>query len=290
MKTITRFFHFLFVPSSRNNYRARVLHHDSLTTYLAILVLLLVLVRYNATPVGKVLGVATDINVEKLLEYTNQERANHSLQPLSYNTQLANAAFNKAQDMFTQNYWAHFAPDGKTPWDFINGSGYKYEVAGENLAKNFLYSQNVVTAWMNSPSHRENILRPEFTDVGFAVANGTLNGEETTLVVQMFGKPYVAVAQPTVVPQQKIEAKAEVPVLGKDTIIYSQSQVKPSFTYTPYILYGFIGFLVLALAIDFYVATRLHVVRLHGKNMAHMIFFITVAIAAVAIVTKGAIL
>jgi hypothetical protein len=89
--------------------------------------------------------------------------------------------------MFSNNYWAHFSPQGKSPWDFIVGAGYTYTLAGENLAKNFNDSVGVVDAWMNSPSHRENLLKPGYKEIGFAVVNGTLNGEETTLVVQMFG-------------------------------------------------------------------------------------------------------
>ena len=68
--------------------------------------------------------------------------------------------------MFSKNYWAHFAPDGSTsPWDFIHQSGYNYIFAGENLAKGFTDANSVVAAWMNSPSHRENILSNKYKDV-----------------------------------------------------------------------------------------------------------------------------
>src|SRR4030065_255642 len=119
-----------------------------------------------------ILGYATDINMPALYQLVNEQRQNNNLPPLTYNEKLAQAAYGKAQDMFTKNYWAHYAPDGATPWNFILASGYQYEYAGENLAKNFLFSQNVLDAWMASPSHRENILRKDYNEVGFAIVNG----------------------------------------------------------------------------------------------------------------------
>lgn len=91
--------------------------------------------------------------------------------------------------MIANNYWAHTAPDGTTPWDFISGSGYSYVVAGENLAKGFNTSQGVVTAWMGSSSHRANVLSTNFSEVGYATVDGTLQGTQTTLVVAMYAKP-----------------------------------------------------------------------------------------------------
>lgn len=65
--------------------------------------------------------------------------------------------------MFDENYWAHFAPSGKSPWDFILGSGYKFTFAGENLAKNFYNSQDVMNAWMASKvGHKENLLNSKY--------------------------------------------------------------------------------------------------------------------------------
>jgi hypothetical protein len=91
--------------------------------------------------------------------------------------------------MFSKNYWAHVAPDGTTPWDFIKKNGYNYSSAGENLARDFNDSQSVVSAWMASKSHRENIVNLHYREIGIGVVNGILDGKETTLVVQMFGTP-----------------------------------------------------------------------------------------------------
>jgi hypothetical protein len=96
--------------------------------------------------------------------------------------------------MFAEQYWAHVSPSGTEPWKWFGDVGYNYSFAGENLAKNYPTSDATVTAWMNSPTHRENLLKKEYVDVGFAVVSGELNGKKTTLVVALYGAPAVAVA------------------------------------------------------------------------------------------------
>lgn len=185
------FLHHLFLPHHTNNYRAKVLHHDFFVFYMLFCFLSSIFLNFGHRVSPDLLGFATDIHVDKLVEYTNKKRIEAGVAPVILNPLLSQAAAGKAQDMFGNDYWAHNSPQGKTPWDFINGSGYVYTVAGENLAKNFNDSQEVIEAWMNSPSHKENLLRGQYEDIGFAVVNGRLNGEETTLVVQMFGKQLV---------------------------------------------------------------------------------------------------
>ena len=183
----------LFLP--KKNKRSKIL---SIQTLLVINLLLLgiVLLRLFSTNIKdfNILGFATDIRITELFNETNAQRQAVGLEKLSYSKVLERAAQKKANDMFSQNYWAHVAPNGNTPWDFILGENYKYIYAGENLAKDFQKSSSVVKAWMNSPTHRDNLLNSNYTQVGFAVVNGTLLGKETTLVVQMFGTPYHQVA------------------------------------------------------------------------------------------------
>lgn len=184
------FLHRFFIPSHHNNFRAHGLHISSLTVYLIGALVLSFSYSSNALlPAGSVLGIAQDINVGALLSLTNQQRTNSGLPALNLNGQLSSAAAGKCSKMLADNFWAHYAPDGTTPWFFINQSGYKYETAGENLAKDFNDSNSVVNAWMASPTHAANILNGKYQDVGFATCNGTLTGSETTVVVQMFAKP-----------------------------------------------------------------------------------------------------
>lgn len=271
-----------FLPHTSNNHRPKAIQIDVLFLYL----LLFVVFRGGVSKIHAlypdVLGYATDIRVEKLLEVTNQKRQEQGLSPLSLNAQLSQAAAQKAVDMFSKNYWAHNSPEGKTPWDFIVASGYSYTVAGENLAKNFSDSRGVVDAWMASPTHRDNMLKTSYQDIGFAVVNGVLNGEETTLVVQMFGtgvaKP-VSVAAPQAVLVEGASAFAQVskkPIINIPTLSRDISSV-------------FLGFVMAILLLDGWLISRRKVVRIAGHNMTHVVFFATM-IAFLSFAQRGTLL
>jgi uncharacterized protein YkwD len=293
---IKNFFHHLFIPKEDNNFRSKLLHLDFLSYYLLLALFFTFL--FKATPLSNILGYATDISIQKLYELTNQERQKYNLPPLNYNEKLSAAAYQKALDMFNKNYWAHFGPNGETPWQFILNSGYQYEYAGENLAKNFLFSQNVVSAWMNSPTHRENILRKDYTDIGFAVVNGNLNGEPTTLVVQMFGKPQENVFALNPIKTQPVIAKEENQpkpnnLLNKPQILAKNERQKNLSTSSFFFNFNlaFIALLITTLILDFYFANKMGVLnlRLTGKNLAHLIF-LGFIIIGVLIISRGAII
>lgn len=91
--------------------------------------------------------------------------------------------------MALKGYFAHTSPEGKAPWYWFKQVGYKYEYAGENLAVDFTDSQDVDKAWMNSPTHRANILKNSYTEMGTGIATGTYEGSPTIFVAQEFGKP-----------------------------------------------------------------------------------------------------
>ena len=138
-----------------------------------------------------VLGYSTDISPTVLLQETNGERVGDHEPALQLSRQLTTAAQAKANDMAKRNYWSHVTPDGTQPWAFMLATGYQYEAAGENLAYGFGTSDQVITAWMNSPEHRANILDADYQDVGFATAN-VANYQGTgpeTIVVAMYGEP-----------------------------------------------------------------------------------------------------
>lgn len=288
----------LFLPHEGNNFRSKLLHHDFLTVYLVFAISLTFGISHFQREVGSILGYATDISPQKLFELTNRERERANLGTLTYNDQLARAAQKKAEHMFANQYWSHYGPSGETPWQFIVGEGYRYLSAGENLAKNFLFSDGVVAAWMDSPSHRDNILKDEYTDVGFGIVNGVLNGEETTLVVQMFGKPlYAPLAQEKGV-QSPGAAPAEEPVpvtnpagtvVNDVTRIGQPNASSPAF-YSIFLNVNVIFFtvLILALALDLYFASKLNLIHLKGKNLIHMLFIATIA-AGTYYIIRGAV-
>lgn len=152
-------------------------------------VIILAQVFYNFSTSGTVLGKETTATAQELLAGTNSERAKYQLAPLTLDGSLSQAAYLKAQDMFKQQYWAHTAPDGTTPWHWFDTVGYRYDYAGENLAKNFRTSDAVMTAWMASPEHHANILNGHYSQAGFAVVSGVLNGKAATLIVALYGSP-----------------------------------------------------------------------------------------------------
>lgn len=288
MKRLFSFFHHLFIPHEGNNFRAKSLHPDFLMMYL---VFALVLTFVFKTGVN-VLGFATDVTVEKLYQLTNQEREKNNLASLVLNDCLSQAAHKKAEDMFARNYWAH-SYGGKTPWNFMIDAGCKYEYAGENLAKNFMFSDGVVTAWMNSESHKENIINKNYTQVGYAIVNGVLNGEETTLVVQMLDKPInptVANAGSLIKPRA-VEAKEIVKVDEKPVVAQKTTKVKTNLSSLPInINIIFMIFLLATLTLDFYFAAKFNIIRFGGKNLAHFIFITFIFIGLVYIFINGAII
>lgn len=138
---------------------------------------------------------------------TNSERSGNKLSSVTEDALLDKAAQAKANDMAAKGYFAHTGPDGKTPWQWIAASGYQYQYAGENLAVRFIDSRDVVNAWMASPTHRANIVKPVYTQIGVGVAEGTFEGQPATYVVQYFGTPKTAQAA-AVVPVAPTAARA----------------------------------------------------------------------------------
>lgn len=146
---------------------------------------------------GKVLAYASEMSRGGLLSGTNAARSANGLTPLSLHSQLNSSAQAKAQDMANKDYWAHVSPDGTEPWYFFDQAGYSYVRAGENLAYGFMTSQGVIDGWMNSASHRANVLG-DYYDVGFGIVN-TPNYQgsgEQTIVVAHYGTQAMAPAPP----------------------------------------------------------------------------------------------
>lgn len=152
-----------------------------------ILVLSAFLIRSISASYPSVLGESENVTVRELLDLTNRERQKNGLSPLKLDEKLTRVANNKSKDILEKNYWAHNAPDGTTPWDFFDEEGYKYSYAGENLARGFSTAEEAINAWMRSEKHKENILSPNFVDIGFSIREGKIKGEETILIVQAFG-------------------------------------------------------------------------------------------------------
>jgi len=160
------------------------------TKYLIILILFIGIFNFLGTtvlPEDTFLVSASDIDVYELFILANNERKSRGIKELTIDTRLVAAAEAKGNDMIAKDYWSHYGPNGESPWDFIINAGYDYSYAGENLAKDFSSSSPIHSAWMASPSHRDNIINSSFENIGIAVVTGEFQGKETSIVVQMFG-------------------------------------------------------------------------------------------------------
>ncbi len=154
------------------------------------------------------LSASSDLTVPGVILYTNTARAqNGGLPPLSENTILDRDAQMKVADMFAKQYFEHVSPTGVGPGDLAKAVGYQYVLVGENLALgDFGSNQGVLTAWMNSPGHRANILNPHYTEIGVAVGKGIYEGRMTWLAVQSFGMPLSACPEISVAVKNQIDA------------------------------------------------------------------------------------
>jgi len=163
-----------------NNNKNRYLTKHVVNVFLAAFVV------FSASSV-----LASSITVENIELLVNRERRARNLQPLAIDSDLSNAAYMKSKDMLNRSYFDHYA-FGLTPWNFMINSGYEYIFAGENLAMDFQTSEGMVKAWMNSPAHRDNILNPEFRDLGIGIVKGEFKEGEsarsTVMVTNMFGR------------------------------------------------------------------------------------------------------
>lgn len=272
-----------FLPHHTNNQRPKLLHHDSLFLLaVAILTAAVMMTNFKHTH-PKVLGDSINISTQDLLKLTNQERQKNGITPLVMNDELTTAATMKAQDMFAQNYWAHNSPLGKMPWDFIKASGYDYEFAGENLARGFTTAPDVVTAWMNSPSHRENMLSPHYHDVGFALKEGSLTGEkDTILIVEELG------STPSDAPQVNTNKTLGTASSAPTTEIQNNPIIDTKMLTKTFGL-GILALFILIFVVDILIIKRKKIVRFVGHNLDHIMFLVMIGVV-ILMLQLGAIL
>jgi uncharacterized protein YkwD len=312
----------LFTPRISNNQRPRILHPAGLSVLVGLFLLsqvFLEFVKVSGGIDGLVLGYASSISPSQVVEQTNAQRGAQGLTPLTVNAALNQAAIGKANDMFAKQYWAHVSPDGLTPWVFIKNAGYNYNVAGENLARDFGDTGSMMSAWMASPTHKANIVNGKYSEIGVAVVDGIFNGVETTLVVQMFGSqgsvvaatpPQAAATEPApavvsepvaeeklaVVPiveevadEPVVEIPPSVTVLSKATGNETAYTIISPLTLTKAIATAIVMLIIAVLVYDAFVASKRKTVRLVGKNWAHFSFFAVLAVIIYTI-TQGVVI
>ncbi|HEY6779915.1 MAG TPA: CAP domain-containing protein [Thermoleophilaceae bacterium] len=137
--------------------------------------------RTSASPCGAVALEPGEVGIERARQLTlcllNRERARHGLAPLQPRAQLQLASQRHTDDMIVRHFFEHDAPDGTDPQRRMLIAGYPSNnaITGENIAwatGSAGTPAAIVDLWMHSPPHRENILRPQFTEIGVGIARG----------------------------------------------------------------------------------------------------------------------
>jgi hypothetical protein len=138
-------------------------------------------------------GVFAEIRTDKIIKLTNLIREEQGLEHLTANQYLTQAAYAKADAIFQEQTFAH-SLGGRTFSAWIKDTGYEYSFVGENLAIDFATESGAINAWLASPTHRDNLLNPEFKETGVAIMAREFDGQTSTLIVQIFGAPKSQVA------------------------------------------------------------------------------------------------
>ncbi len=291
---MVRYLRHLFLPHESNNQRARILHPTGLIVVLGLWVIFQFSLETVSRMSPQILGYASQIGVEDIIQLTNRRREAEGLNDLVLDPQLSAAAAQKAADMVARDYWAHVSPVGTQPWFFITEAGYTYRYAGENLARDFTNAPDVVQAWMDSPTHKENLLNAKYQDIGVAVIDGTMGGRETTLVVQMFGTKLSATAarpqtgSSALAPPVRAAQIATSPVPVQAVTAPVTVAVSP-FAVTKTVGVGLVGLLILVLALDVLLVSRRKLWRWTSKSFAHLALMVFLLLASL-IVSVGQIL
>lgn len=268
-----------FIPQEKNNFRADILKNGFLLLLVGAYVLNQSFIKYLSLVKPGVLGYSSEITAQKVLDKTNLERQNIGLPSLVYNTVLSDSAVKKAQDMFNANYWAHTSPNGTTPWDFFKNAGYKYSVAGENLARDFYDTDSLLKAWMNSPTHKANIVNNKYQEIGIGVVNGTLGGIKTTLVVQHFATPIIAVNPVSKKDNLSNINHQEIVINNQnETNVLSKNQENYVNPLSLNKIFGFVifGLIIGVLFIDGYITLKKGIHRLTGSTVSHIGFLLVI--------------
>lgn len=216
----------LFLPTRHNAHRPRLLHKQWLVALLGLTLVCEGVIVGNALfSEGPNIFLAAVVRSD-IISYTDQARMSEGGQSLTESDLLMEAAQAKAEHMAEHGYFSHTGPDGEEPWVWIERAGYDYQYAGENLAVRFEDSKDIVDAWMDSPGHRANIVKPQYREIGVGIAEGEYKGGPATFVVQYFAAPasappafsgaVSAPAEVAEVPEGRAVAGAQTPEAGGD--------------------------------------------------------------------------
>ena len=285
---MTQLLRLLFFPHPDNNHKAFLIQPGYIGILIAVYLLNQSFIKSFTIIKPGVLGYSSEITAQTVYDQTNARRLKEGLSELHYNPVLSESATSKAKNMFEENYWAHNSPSGKTPWDFFKAVDYQYSIAGENLAKDFYDTDSMMRAWMNSPTHRANIVNSKYQEIGIGVVNGVLRGVKTTLVVQHFGTPQNGLVF-TTSPEEK-NYQTGTKVLAQSDV----PEASPKFMISPLQISQFIGLImfvviIFSLAVDILTTMKSKNHRLSSSSLSH-IGFLAIILMLLLFTRQGSII
>jgi hypothetical protein len=281
--------HHYFIPSAFNDYKPHFVRHGALHFYSAALIAVKVSVLVLLFIVYPSPAKFSTVTSNRIIELTNNARAEEGLPVLMHSSVLDQSAMLKAEDMLAKDYFAHDDPiDGTSPWEWFKAAGYNYTFAGENLAMNFSEAEEAIDAWLASPTHRANIMNVNYDEIGIAVVVGQINGHQTTLVVQHFGKSFVSPAT-----SQFARTSAEqVPSIAGTTQVSSGEAIEVTFknasqkSWTAQLAYyaqKFFWILLIFIAINLMLTIFIRIKIQHKPVILHCLLVIGLALLALLI-------
>lgn len=119
---------------------------------------------------------------QEVLNLINQYRLENGLKELKPFSKLQEVSKIKAEDLVNNKYFSHTSPNLGTPFEMLKSNGIDYKIAGENLAGN-ITAKRAVEAWINSPSHKDNIMEEKYEYTGICVIESQVYGK---IYVQLF--------------------------------------------------------------------------------------------------------
>lgn len=285
LETMKRFLKSSFIPHKENAYAPHALRPRMLTFYTLVVLLVKVAVILSLTLLFPNASTFAAIVSQRIVDLTNTARVENGLEPLTVDPRLSASAEAKARDMIDRGYFDHMEPTGESPWHWFKERGYIYTYAGENLGIHFNDADAIQKAWMDSETHRANILSEKYSNIGVAIVVGEMDGKETIVVVEHFGKTFVGGTEVA----SAEEVTATLPISQPEGVISGTSvraEIQESGSFASNILdfsRGFfmvlLAFLVIALALKILINIRVQ----HKHIIAYtslLIFLVALMIVA----------
>lgn len=128
--------------------------------------------------VAKGSGIPTSYStmMDEVTALTNNYRAQNGLAPVTLDSTLTNVATIRSEEGVQQGYISHTRSDGSNVTAIANNWGVNWRIMGENLGRYQTTPSQLVNMWIDSASHRANLVNPSFERVGVGIARAADGG------------------------------------------------------------------------------------------------------------------